>query len=277
MSLKSKIVDLIVKSAVKVFRLNKANMLSCHLAELLNPVYTISENGDTFLFYCPNDITRWRLDTYFTKEPETIAWINSFKQGEVLFDIGANIGLYSVYAAKKGVQVVAFEPESQNYALLNKNIFLNKAQDSVICLNVALSDADRLDYQYIPVFQAGRALNCFGAATDENGAIFKPAFKQGVISFSLDSYLSRYRDIFPTHIKIDVDGLEPKIILGAAATLQDKRLKSVSIEINETLPEHVALAKPLVSKGFEFVHKKHADMFDGSKYDKIFNYLFVRK
>jgi FkbM family methyltransferase len=194
-----------------------------------------------------------------------------------MFDIGANIGLYSIYAALRGVTVVAFEPESQNYALLNRNVFLNQAQDRVTCLNVALSDTDGLVYLYIPVFEAGRALNNFESACVESAGSGKPEFKQGVIAFSLDSYLSRYPRVFPTHIKIDVDGAESKIVKGAAKTLQDERLLSVSLEIDESLPEHEELAPFIVSKGFTLTQKKHADMFDGTKYGKTYNYLFIRK
>lgn len=269
--------DFIIRQGIKILNLHKANRVSCALAENLNPVYTVHRDGITYLFCCPNKITKWRLDTYFSKEPETIEWINSFKADDVLFDIGANIGLYSIYAAKKNIRVIAFEPESQNYALLNRNVYLNKVQDNILCLNIAFVDKDCLDYQYIPVFQTGGAVNCFGRATDENGNTFSPDFKQGVVAYSLDSFLSRYKDIFPSHIKIDVDGLEPKIIEGAEYTLNDKRLKSLSIEINESLPQHLKLIKVIQSKGLLLIQKKHAQMFEGTKYGNSFNYLFMRK
>ncbi|HEY5918287.1 MAG TPA: hypothetical protein VIU13_12820, partial [Chryseolinea sp.] len=58
----------------------------------------------------------FRCETYDTKEPETLDWIDKFKKDEILFDIGGNIGVYSMYAGKKGARVYAFEPESQNFS-----------------------------------------------------------------------------------------------------------------------------------------------------------------
>ncbi len=276
MGIKRKLFDLATDTFINTFHLNKANILSCGFAEKLNPIYRIVRKGEEYIFSCPNEVTRWRVETYFTKESETIEWIDTFKEGEVFFDIGANIGLYSIYAAKKGVQVIAFEPESHNYALINKNVYLNNCKDNIMCLNIALSDKDCLDYLYIPVLQEGGALNSFGDAVDWEYKRFTPNYKQGIISFSLDYFLSQYLTYFPTHIKIDVDGIEPKIVKGAEKTLKDSRLRSLSIEINEDIAEHIELVDILRSNGFSSLHKKHSEMFEGGKFSRCFNYLFLR-
>jgi len=262
---------------LKILRLDKANRFSCSLAEIFSPCKHISYKGKDYIFYCPNNLTRWRAETYFTKEPETIEWINTFKESEILFDIGANIGLYSIYAAKRGISVIAFEPESQNYALINRNIYLNGCTNKIMCLNNALSEKDCLDYLYIPYFEAGRAINCFGQPIDWNYEKFTPAFKQGVISYTLDYFLSRFPDYFPTHIKIDVDGIEPKIVKGAEKTLRNEKLRSLSVEINESLSEHLEMVKIIQSAGLLLTQKKHSEMFNQSRYSKCFNYLFIRK
>ena len=51
-------------------------------------------------FFTPTKITKWRVDTFFSKEPETLEWIDSFKNTNkiIFWDIGSNIGLYSIYA-----------------------------------------------------------------------------------------------------------------------------------------------------------------------------------
>ena len=66
--------------------------------------------------------TPWlRGERLFSKEPDTIHWINEIMQpGDILYDIGANIGTYSLYAASRNIEVYAFEPESTSYAILNK-------------------------------------------------------------------------------------------------------------------------------------------------------------
>jgi len=274
--LKRLIFESVSDFVIEVFRLNKANRLTCNLIERISPVYHLKHNGQEYHLFCPNRVTHWRAETFFTKEPETIEWMDTFERGEVLFDIGANIGLYSLYAAKKGVQVISFEPESQNYALLNRNIHLNHVSDHVTCLNIALSDRDSFDYLYIPKVHVGESLNNFGEAIDWRHQSFNPAFKQGVLSFSLDSFLAQYPNYFPTHIKIDVDGIESKIIKGAERTLQDGRLKSLSIEINDNLPEDQETVKAIESLGLKVLHKKHAQMFDSGEFQDIYNYVFIR-
>ena len=59
-----------------------------------------------------------------SKEPETLNWISSFDPGDNLLDIGANIGIYSPFAAARNHKVISLEPDALNYALLNLNIIL---------------------------------------------------------------------------------------------------------------------------------------------------------
>lgn len=276
MGIKQKIFSFILNSTIQSLRLNRATKLACNLTEQISPVYRVKHEGKEYLFYCPNELTRWRARTMFTKEPETIEWIESFHEDEILFDVGANIGLYSIYAAKKGVKVIAFEPESQNYALMNKNLYLNKAAGQIICLNVALSNRDSLDYLYLSTLQPGGALNNFGEAVDWKHNNFAPIFKQGVISYSLDSFLHRFQEYFPTHIKIDVDGLEGKIIKGAKKTLVDSRLKSLLVEINESLPADLNLVQFIESSGLKYLKKKHSEIVEDEEFKNVYNYIFVR-
>jgi FkbM family methyltransferase len=276
MGLKREIFDLTSNTIIKGFGLNRANKLLCNFTQKIAPISSLTRDGKEYRFHCPNELTRWRAETFFTKEPETIDWIDGFKQGDVLFDIGANVGLYSIYAAKRGIRVVAFEPESQNFALINRNLFLNGLADDVIGLNVAISDKDGMDYLFMPDFQPGGALNNVGEAVDLHHKEFKPHFKQGVITFSLDSFISHYPDYFPTHIKLDVDGLEAKIICGAEKTLRDPRLKSLLIEINENLPEDRETCAFIENLGLKFLHKKHSEMASQGDFKSLINYVFTR-
>ena len=93
-----------------------------------------------------NDIEQWRHDTFWDKEPETIEWIKSFEPNTVFFDVGANIGIYSLYAASLYSEslIYAFEPVKQNFVRLMQNIELNKF-NNIIALPVGISDVDRID------------------------------------------------------------------------------------------------------------------------------------
>src|SRR4051812_3800912 len=102
---------------------------------------SVTRDGVEVAFCVVNAVSAWRAKTVMTKEPGTISWIDGFAPGEVFVDIGANVGTYALCAARfRGVRVFAFEPESQNYALLNLNIHRNRLDDTVTAYCVALSD-----------------------------------------------------------------------------------------------------------------------------------------
>jgi len=275
------LLDNTLKKTAEIFYsvtfMNYATKLSCAFHEALNPIYTSKRKGITYKIFCPNNLVRYRAETYFTKEPETIEWLDTFQKGDILFDIGANIGLYSIYAAKNDIEVISFEPESQNYALLNKNIYINNLSHKITALNIGLSDNNSITELFIPYFQTGGALNNIGEARDWEKKSFKADFQQGALIFSLDSFLDLHPEKFPTHLKIDVDGIEAKIIAGSKKTLQDSRLKSLSIELNENLDEDKQIIKHLQQAGLIFKHKKRAEMFEDSIFSNVYNFLFVRE
>jgi FkbM family methyltransferase len=193
----------------------------------------------------------------------------------VLLDIGANIGLYSVYAAKKGAKVTSIEPESQNYGLLNRNIYLNGLSHKITALNIGMSDHDGIETLFIPTFQAGGALNNMGDNINFKKETFKADFQQAVLSFSVDSFLSMNPQLFPTHLKIDVDGIERKIITGAEKTLKDPRLKQMIIELNVNLKEDMEILEILQLSGFEM--KSRYNAYEGdAEYGSVYNYLFTK-
>ena len=55
-------------------------------------------NNKKIYFFIPNTITKYRLDTFFSKEPKTLKWIQGFNKKSIFYDIGANVGNYSIFA-----------------------------------------------------------------------------------------------------------------------------------------------------------------------------------
>jgi hypothetical protein len=89
----------------------------------LSPRRDVVCRGLRFSLPADNWITRYRWQSYNTKEVETLDWIDkAFQNDDTLFDIGANIGQYSIYAALRhpGIHVVAFEPEYSNAPLFKR-------------------------------------------------------------------------------------------------------------------------------------------------------------
>lgn len=101
----------------------------------------VNEGGSSFVLVAPTPLIQWRNASMFSKEPETIAWLNKIEEGAVLWDVGANIGLYSVYAAKvQKCLVYAFEPSVFNLEFLARNIQGNGLVDRVVVVPVSLND-----------------------------------------------------------------------------------------------------------------------------------------
>ncbi len=178
---------------------------------------------------------RWRADTYATKEPDTLAWIDAFFQpGEVIYDVGANIGQYALYAARRlrgDCRVFAFEPEALNYAKLNRNIVLNGLTETVTAYCLAVADRTALDLFYVKSFAPGASLHAYGRPITQGEKPFPPKNRQGAMGVSIDDLTGPFALPFPNHVKIDVDGIEERIVQGAARTLSDPRLRSVLVEV----------------------------------------------
>ena len=211
-------------------------------------ITTVEKNGSKYKFYTPNEITKWRAETLFTKEPSTVEWIEQMKEGEVMYDIGANVGSYSILAGAKGVKVYSFEPEAENYSLLVKNLQLNNIEPNAYCL--ALSDKEKAGTLYAGQRGAGGACHSFGEKVGHDLQERKSAFTQGCFGMPMDKLIADGLP-HPQHIKIDVDGFEFKVVMGAEKILQNG-VKSLLVEVNTNLPEHVKMVDYLCSMGFEF-------------------------
>jgi len=211
------------------------------------------------------------------KEPETIAWIDSFLPGETLWDIGANVGIYSVYAGVKGVRTMAFEPHFANYHQLCITIALNGLADTVTPLCLAFAEGKAVAEMNLASLDIGTSMSNFGEARDFRGRPFDPVFRQGMIGYDIDSFVADFGIDIPTHLKIDVDGIELPIVRGATKMLADERLLSVSIELIETDEAQVrAVTGILEQAGLHFVHKKQNAAFATPETRDVLNYLFHR-
>ena len=161
-----------------------------------------------------------RAKTVWIKEPETIAWIDSFDSNSVFWDIGANIGIYSLYCAKKHKKAVihAFEPMKTNFLRLWQNILLN-------------------DYINITAHYCGIGVyDDIGYFNAKNADVGSSGGKIG-----LDGYCVPARSMnglliaksVPNYVKIDTDNNEYDILRSGANVLRSDKCKSVLVEIND--------------------------------------------
>ena len=253
-----------------IFRLHKGSLWSSVIAKSLSELtVTISDKTSFYKFVSSNPLLLWRARTLLTKEEETIHWLNQITSKDILFDVGANIGVYTIFAANKAGKVFSFEPESSNYATLNKNIHKNNLQN-VSSFGIAIADKETFDILNLGSICTGAAHHSFGAPLDYKDEAFSPAFKQGCFSTTLDNLTGKHGFPIPTYLKIDVDGLEAQIITGAEKLLENRSLKSILIELNRNLPRDLELIEKIESKGFKFTLKGESSL-------GVSNYIFSRQ
>ena len=237
-----------------------------------SPNYTVREGANQFRFHVSSLTALSRANQLLTKERDTIEWIKTFEPGDVFYDIGANVGAFTIYAAvSRRAMVYAFEPAFHNFYLLNRNIILNDLH-CVHPFNLAFSDEDKKEKIFMKTVLDGDAGVNLGESVDCNRVAFVPAYAQTVLGYALDSFVERFDSDFPNHIKIDVDGLEPDIIRGAAKTLSDPRLKSLLIEIDEGDPENMEMVRRIEDVGFT-ARKSELAHYQAVSF---INYIFTR-
>ena len=242
----------------------------------LNVALPVKAAGQkVFEIYDYGKITRFRASSFESKEPETIDWIASFAPGDGLLDIGANVGVYSLYAASRGINVVALEPDALNYALLNLNIRLNNFGKLIMPYPIAAHDETKFSSFNISSYGWGGALNSFDNSLDFKGNAYQPVHVQGVYGISLDDLLPQI-NFKPAHIKIDVDGNENLILRGAFNSLRCGGLRSVLVELDEARSDYVESIRLIEQAGFRLQEKAHAPMLDSGRFSSIFNHIFVK-
>jgi FkbM family methyltransferase len=217
-------------------------------------------------FHMYGEYTEFRVRTLLTKEPETVHWISEMRTGETLWDIGANIGIYSVLAGRRGVTVTAFEPSPTNFWLLNQNVSLN-GLDAVRCLAFALSGSTGLVSFAVDLTPAAAGINQISSGTS----------RTIVQAYQADDLVASGAVGAPHHIKLDVDGIELDILRGASGLLSDQTVRSVMCEVDEsdevTTREIHSLLK---SFGFSSVTTRFPPYLDDNYYLPRANHLFRR-
>ena len=244
----------------------------------------IKIDNETVNFYAPNDICRWRYDTIYSKEPETIEWINNFEKNKnlIFWDIGANIGIYSIYTAVKykNARIVSFEPSTSNLRTLSRNISINKLSDRIKINQMPLYDKE-FGFQKMKEekFVEGGALNSFSVDYGFDGKAFVSKNVYEMFGVSINFLLDNAILEIPNYIKIDVDGIENLILKGGDKFLKNKKIKGILIELNEKFNSQLTNSLNILEKSnFELVKKQHSSEFDSSlKYSSIYNYIFEKK
>ncbi len=234
------------------------------LSQAMNTVEAVNYKNNKLNFVVPNGLNHFRIKSFATKEPETLAWIDGIEKNAILWDIGANIGLYSCYAAQaRNCKVYAFEPSVFNLELLSRNIFINQLVDQITILPIALSDGTKTANLKMTTTEWGGALSTFEQGYTHDGSQIKKIFEFKTLGLSMNDAVALLKLPQPDYIKMDVDGIEHLILKGGHEVL--KVVKGVIIEINEEFQKQSAdSSQYLKDAGLTMIDKKHSDMFDGT-------------
>ena len=154
-------------------------------------------------------------------EFEEMAFLLHFlNKDDVFFDVGANVGSYSILASKViGATSCSFEPSPSTFKHLENNIFLNRIQNKASLFNKGVG-AEKGSIQ----FSINQDTINHIVLDDKEESI-------EVEITTLDQH-SIEQNLIPNLIKIDVEGFETEVIRGASSTLNNKQLQAVIMELN---------------------------------------------
>ena len=245
-------------------------------------ISTVMVDNIALKFHRINAITAYRIDSFFEKEPETINWLNAFTDNAVFWDIGANIGLYSIYAQKiHHAKVYAFEPSVFNLELLVRNAALNilrQEENSISIIPICLSNKTKFGNFEMSSMANGGACSTFDEGYDQHGNTLQKCFEYALPGITPDTLVELYNLDIPDYIKIDVDGIEHLILSGMKRLLKNPKVKSVLVETNFDFTEHASLINDVLkNSGFTLCVRAHATFFDASPYRNTYNCIWNRQ
>jgi FkbM family methyltransferase len=166
--------------------------------------------------------------------------------GGVFLDIGANSGIYSIFLASHFDDVVAIEPDEMNVRVLRENMKLNRIENIKILQVAAWSEGRMISYHQVIEGDTSSA----AVAWDGPHPYLPPIKTTKVQAIRVDSL-----DMDPAVVKIDVEGAELHVLLGAIQTI--RRCRPVMLlELHDV--KHMEFANTLMDLlGYELLNPEH--------------------
>ena len=251
--------------ACAVFARSKVTTMAANILK----TESISTTRGELQFAIMGGKSRRRVRRLLEKDPETVAWIDRFQPQSTFWDVGANIGVFSLYAAlDPTTQVVAVEPGAVNFFLLAASIELNRMEEQVspFCIG----------------FDERTQLSRLNATQSIPGASFKIDIgsdsrpfnsSQAALCYSIDDFVGTFKVPTPTYLKIDVPRLSHHILRGGAATIR-RSTREILVELDSRTFEPGEMDTCVAS--FEQAGFALAERF-AKKNPEVADYLFVRQ
>ena len=276
-----KVINLICK---KVFKRNIMVWLHSYIEQDTYKEVKLN-SGKKLTLFSPNNLIELLVNDFYNKEPETLQWIDNFTKNKkiIFWDIGSNIGLYSIYAATQieNIEVISFEPSTSNLRILSRNISINNLENKVKIFQIPLGIKKNKFLEFNEEkFIEGVCNSSIEKNIDFEGKQMNPANKYQIFSTNIDEIIDNQILEIPDYIKIDVDGIEHLILKGGIKLFKNQKILEIQIEINENyLDQYNNVLKIMNECSFVFKEKKRNDLsnyYKNEKLSKIYNYYFVR-
>ena len=210
----------------------------------------------------------WRSVEALKLEPETNNMLKTIRSDEVFYDIGSNVGIYSLLAAQYNqVRTISFEMELMNCSIQHQNIHINNLQNLITLIPLALSDKNSVREVFYKDISPGDALHSLdmpSPALDQKRQ--KNTILSTLISFSLDDLIKEFSLPNPNVLKIDVDGIELSILQGAKDCLESVR--QILIEVDKHNEQ--GIIDFLASHGFKNFTRYQSHNVIASNYNVLF-------
>ena len=169
-------------------------------------------------------------------------------------------------AAKRLEHVYSFEPQTNTYSTLITNLQSNSITEKVKAFQIALCDRTRIDKLNMSSIESGNSYNTFGGITNQFGTDISN-YSYYIMGYTIDDFIQIFKPVYPTHIKIDVDGIEERILVGGRKTFNSEILKSVVIETEGSKKRINENLKIMMSYNFKI--RKQEKNNQNTFYDRI--------
>ena len=203
-----------------------------------------------------------------SKEDNIKEYINELPQGSVFYDLGANLGWFSLHAASKGLDVYAFEVDENNFSGLKDNIEANPYLSNIQAFNIGIADSKKI----INLRTRSHAIGDHRKTLDlpifsSDSTIISKIFTKQIEVNSLDNIIEENNLPYPNHLKVDIDGSEYAFLLGSPKVLDNTESMVIELFVDS---EYFGKSIEILNKhGFKEVKK-----YDIPSYPTLFNYIF---
>lgn len=216
---------------------NRMAVLALRIRRALNVEKPLQVAGSKLRFTADSWLELERSQN--VSESWTADWVRSLPPDSVLWDVGANIGIFALLAAENPnvAKVVATEPAYSNYASMVRNAILNRMTDKVIALPIGLGEETGALPFNLQNLKSGGSMHAFGSIFAFRDRAVDPVASYACLCYRLDDLVAMPGLPYPTHIKIDIDGHETAVLRGGDTVLRDPRVKGLQVEVMDTEPD----------------------------------------